>query len=200
MNRSDDSKHLSEAERAAWRQAVADVRPLKARRAGEMEIPMAAPPQRQDTRAALPALPPALTIAPVKHSAAPLREGIYEGVDKATARRIRRGQYPIDRTLDLHGLGRQEAYVCLQRAVMQGVLDGQRLLLVITGKGRGGDGVLRRALPQWLQEDGLRPYLLAFDRARPQDGGGGAWYVLLKRLYGRRREDDARSRTDPDCR
>ncbi|MGH6948239.1 MAG: Smr/MutS family protein [Kiloniellales bacterium] len=60
---------------------------------------------------------------------------------------------------------------------------GQRCLLVVTGKGRGGDGsgVLRRRLPAWLEASGHRRAILALAPARPQHGGSGAFYLLLRR-------------------
>ena len=66
--------------------------------------------------------------------------------------------------------------------------QGLRCVIVITGKGlRGlaesvGDaGILRNAVPRWLNESNLRPKILAFTAAQPRDGGGGALYVLLRR-------------------
>jgi len=55
------------------------------------------------------------------------------------------------------------------------------MLLVITGKGRGGEGALRRLVPHWLAggEHGSR--VLRATAARPQHGGEGALYVLLRR-------------------
>jgi len=60
----------------------------------------------------------------------------------------------------------------------------RRCVLVITGKGGGGDGtkgVLREQVPRWLNQATLRPLILAFSHARPKDGGEGALYVLMKR-------------------
>jgi DNA-nicking Smr family endonuclease len=57
----------------------------------------------------------------------------------------------------------------------------KRMLLVVTGKGRDGVGVLRQSLPLWLNAPSIRPFVLAFDVASRKDGGEGAFYVLLKR-------------------
>ncbi len=58
----------------------------------------------------------------------------------------------------------------------------RRRVLVITGKGRDfGEGVLRDAVPRWLNEDSIRPMIRAFSHAAPKHGGEGALYVLLKR-------------------
>ncbi|MBV8939953.1 MAG: Smr/MutS family protein [Alphaproteobacteria bacterium] len=116
----------------------------------------------------------------------PLQCGDFTQVDRATAARVRRGEYPISARLDLHGLTREEAQDALTESVFAAAERGERCLLVITGKGGpGGEGVLRQLLPVWLNLDALRPLVLAFDVAQPRHGGGGAFYVLL-----RRRRDD----------
>ena len=52
---------------------------------------------------------------------------------------------------------------------------------MITGKGLAGGGILREQVPRWLNQQPNRARVLAFDYARPQHGGEGALYVLLKR-------------------
>ena len=72
--------------------------------------------------------------------------------------------------------------MCLCRA-LHGFIDGQwaagrRCVLVVTGKGKG---VLKDAVPQWLNGPLLRMKILSFTYAQRQDGGEGALYILLKR-------------------
>ena len=43
-------------------------------------------------------------------------------------------------------------------------------------------GILRHAVPRWLDEPSLRRHLLALAPARPEHGAGGALYLLLRRL------------------
>ena len=54
-------------------------------------------------------------------------------------------------------------------------------MLVITGKGNEGKGVLRRLVPLWLKTPPLSGQILAISQARQADGGGGALYVMLRR-------------------
>ncbi|MDP9163724.1 MAG: Smr/MutS family protein, partial [Pseudomonadota bacterium] len=42
-------------------------------------------------------------------------------------------------------------------------------------------GVIRASLRDWLQDSNLRPYIAALRPAHPRHGGGGAWYVILRR-------------------
>jgi DNA-nicking Smr family endonuclease len=113
-----------------------------------------------------------------------LGPGDAPGVDKRTAAKLRRGLLPIEATLDLHGLGRETARDRLTAFVAGHHAAGRRCLLVVTGKGLKEDwspGVIRSAVPGWLNEPPLRPLILTFATAQPQHGGSGAIYVLLKR-------------------
>ena len=117
-----------------------------------------------------------------------LQPGTVADLDRATAERLRRGTFAIDGRLDLHGLTQDEAHAALARVLAGSIARGRRCVLVITGKGLGdGDaggrsrGVLRQAVPRWLNEPANRAHLLAVMPAQPKHGGAGALYVLLKR-------------------
>jgi len=123
------------------------------------------------------ALPPALPPRVIRPKP-PLEHGQAPDVDRRTAERLRRGQMPIDMRLDLHGMTREEAHHVLSAALASAWGSGRRVILVITGKGQG---ILRDAVPRWLNEGERRRRILAFCHAQPKDGGSGALYVLLKR-------------------
>lgn len=113
--------------------------------------------------------------------------GRYDGIDKNTAERFRKGELPIDATLDLHGYTQAQAEPMLRRFIAAHHRRGSRMLLVITGKGTKPSpdedrrGILREALPRWLADESLASCILAFDMARQKHGGSGAYYVLLRR-------------------
>lgn len=107
--------------------------------------------------------------------------GINDGVDGATAKRLKRGEYPIAVRLDLHGMHQAEAFSALREGLEAAYHNGERCLLVITGKGREGAGVLREELPRWLREPAFSRYVLAYDVAQAKHGGSGAFYILVKR-------------------
>lgn len=108
--------------------------------------------------------------------------GAYAGIDRNTADRFRKGDYPIDATLDLHGMTREKAHHALTQFIKSHHDHASRCLLVITGKGKSGAiGVLRETLPHWLEEPGIRAMILAYDSAKPKHGGSGAYYILLRR-------------------
>lgn len=132
---------------------------------------------------------------PIAEAPRPLALDATAGIDKRTAERFRRGALPIEATLDLHGLGQAEARPALDGFLARCHARGFRAVLVVTGKGRRSDhgtgpgtgylrgemGVLRAALPHWLNDAGNRHRVLAVATAQPKHGGQGAFYVLLKR-------------------
>jgi DNA-nicking Smr family endonuclease len=129
-----------------------------------------------------------MVFTPHDFSDMPLLSGAYAGIDRNTADTFRKGKYPIDATLDLHGMSREKAHMALMGFVRAHYERGSRCVLVITGKGvrkdvseTPGKGILREMLPVWLAEPGLRPMVLALDQAKQNHGGSGAYYVLLRR-------------------
>jgi DNA-nicking Smr family endonuclease len=103
------------------------------------------------------------------------------GIDRATGKWLKQGLCPIEARLDLHGMTQTEAHRALDGFVRAALAAGRRSLLVITGGGTGRPGILRSAVPRWLDEDQLRRQILAVAAARPRHGGAGALYVLLRR-------------------
>ncbi len=104
------------------------------------------------------------------------------GVQKQTLRKLRRGQIAIERELDLHGLTVDQALPVLSSFLNNVSQSDQRCVRIIHGKGRGSKNklpILKNKLNQWLQQ---HDKVLAFCSARPNDGGTGAVYVLLKKL------------------
>ena len=170
------SRRLGPDEEAVWSRVAATVRPIK----GRPRVKAAPAP-----RVAEPA-PPAPE--PPKVS----RRALAQPVDATTLdggwdRRLRGGKLVPDRSLDLHGYNRDQAFDILSRAIEDAALAGQRTLLVVTGKGaRNAEGertrgVIRASLPHWLETPALRPYVAALRPAHPRHGGSGAFYVILRR-------------------
>jgi DNA-nicking Smr family endonuclease len=89
--------------------------------------------------------------------------------------------------LDLHGYNQEQA-----RMAFFGFLRAQQrteatVVLVVTGKGgrlvagEATAGVLKKRFPDWLAEPAIRPLIAGFAPAHARHGGGGAFYVFLKR-------------------
>lgn len=173
-----------------WQRVVTDVMPLKSRvEAGQVAAvfpPVLASttshgsaiqnrqPKRPITSAVLaPNVASSGGASPVD-----LRHGEAAGLDGRTKRKLFRGEVPVNRRIDLHGLSVARAQTRLEIFINQAACDGCRCVLVITGK---GSGVLRAHVPDWLKREPMSPLVLALAAAKPSDGGEGAFYVLLRR-------------------
>lgn len=111
-------------------------------------------------------------------------EGRKLDVDPRDLRRLRRGQYAIDGKLDLHGLGAHEARQAVEAFVKKRATDGDRVVLVVHGKGSHsprGHAVLRGEIAAWLSQGRVARHVAAFATAPDHDGGTGAVLVLLAR-------------------
>lgn len=120
------------------------------------------------------------------------------GFDRRTEQKLTRGNVEIESRLDLHGMNLEEARIRLLDFISSRRMQGHRLVLVITGKGASPfsghtlhgrnhfyaperEGRLRRQLPEWLHEAQFRAHVSGFQQAHPKHGGGGAFYVKLRR-------------------
>jgi DNA-nicking Smr family endonuclease len=112
--------------------------------------------------------------APRKPSAA------LHAIEPNRHRRIALGREAIGAALDLHGLDQDRARAALEQFLLNAQYEGHRAVLVITGQGRLGGGVLRRRLPEWLASPPLRAIVAGLSPARRRHGGEGAFYVALK--------------------
>ena len=104
-----------------------------------------------------------------------------EGVQQTVLRKLRRGQFPVGATLDLHGMTVVMAREALSTFFHWTRRDGLSCVRIIHGKGNGSrhrGPVLKQKINHWLRQ---RDEVLAFCSARRVDGGTGAIYVLLRR-------------------
>jgi len=173
---------LSYEDRVLWTTVTKAIKPLRAR-------PLIAPDAHDDGEAARPPKPappakraakaaPALAArTPPQPPAPPLAP-----LGRRMKQRVARGKESIDARLDLHGLTQHEAHGELLRFLRHANARDARLVLVITGKGRGGQiGVLRRQVPQWLGLPEFRALVVGFEDAAIAHGGEGALYVRVRR-------------------
>lgn len=166
-------------ERRLWSQVTSTVHPLPG---PARPAPSAPGPSASDTPVAIEPLhrPP----SPPAPKAAPPATGPGPGakpLEPLRRRRISRERDPIGAHIDLHGLDQEAARVALETFVLACWRDGLRAVLVITGKGLRGDGVLRRLAPQWLAAPHLHVVVAGISEAHRRHGGEGALYIALKR-------------------
>jgi DNA-nicking Smr family endonuclease len=110
-------------------------------------------------------------------------EGLARGIDRKHLVRLRRGEWPVERRLDLHGLVAAQARRMLADELRDAFASGDRCLLVVHGRGLHSEAgpVLRDGVIGWLTTPPLAAQVMAFASALPRDGGPGASYVLLRR-------------------
>ncbi len=169
------TRRLAPDEAQLWARVAATVRPLPGR-----AMPKA--PAISAARAA--AKPPAVAAMPSPvPKPRPARIGVAVAtLDGSWDRRLGSGAVTPERTVDLHDHSLAAAHAVMEDAVDRAAADGIRLLLVITGKGRGGrPGVIRAQLADWLDASPQRRRIAALRPSHPRHGGGGAFYLVLRR-------------------
>jgi DNA-nicking Smr family endonuclease len=177
---------VTEEEASLWRRfvAAAGVTPL---RPAEDPSPDPSPqhPEHEPDDAAASPLPRERERHRVKAAPPPTPADLAIGVppgglDRKRWDDLRRGRMRPERTLDLHGHRADEAHDAVRRFVLGAQAEGLRCVAIVTGKGTGETGgVLRRALPHWLNAPPLRGLILAI--AHPHRANTGAVHLLLRR-------------------
>ena len=99
--------------------------------------------------------------------------------DIQTRRKITKGKKRIEAKLDLHGNTLEMARPKVLNFIEKARALDHRLVLIVTGKGKDGEGVLRKEVPRWLSQS---PLVNSYEHASEKDGGSGALYVQVKRL------------------
>lgn len=102
------------------------------------------------------------------------------GIGPDVLARLRRGQWSIQRQIDLHGMTRDTAREALSQFIRQAARDGLRCVRVVHGKGNGSPGrepVLKAKVRAWLVQ---KQEVIAFAQASAADGGHGAVLVVLR--------------------
>lgn len=196
---------LSEDDKAMWAQVARSVTPMSS--AGRRRTvtsqddtpPSAPPPVSAPVARPRFALPEGFGVgrnpaaAPVhvarmpssaeRLAAQPLR------MDAKTHRSLTRGKLRPDARIDLHGMTLATAKGALTGFILRAQAAGHRLVLVITGKGKGDQGplpvrsgALRHEVPHWLHMAPVAQAVLQVVPAHVRHGGGGAYYVYLRRL------------------
>jgi DNA-nicking Smr family endonuclease len=110
-------------------------------------------------------------------------EGFIHGLNPKLMRALRKGTFPFQDYIDLHGLTKQEAAIRLRDFLVRSRALGNRCVLVVHGRGLNSENnvsVIKQNIPAWLKTSPLKHMVLAFCTARPYDGGTGAVYVLLR--------------------
>jgi DNA-nicking Smr family endonuclease len=177
MSNNDDDKDL-------WDLATQDVKPL-------------APGSDQAPNTALKQTTPSKTapkIQPAARHQNTVKRAQSSDIDGSTDDKLRRGRMAIEARLDLHGMSQADAFDAVQNFILNAYHGEKRCVLIVTGKGGYSSsdpdnffdpqikvGVLKSNFPHWMDDPTLRNFILKFYPAQPKHGGGGAFYVLVRR-------------------
>ncbi len=179
-------RRLTAEEAELWQRVARKVTPLddERARARALDAPVGPPPVAQGKGAAAVPSPTAAAAAPPARSQATAPAADHGTLDRRTAQRLKRGRIAIDARFDLHGHTQGTAHAALLRFIEGARRQGCRHVLVVTGRGADGGGILKRTVPRWLMEPAFHRHVVAFHEAGPRHGGAGALYVVLRRARG----------------
>lgn len=116
-----------------------------------------------------------------------------DNIDNQTAKKFKREEFKVEAVLDLHGQTEKNAYDKVVNFIKQSYADNKRCIIIITGKGINphndedifaARGILKTAVPNWLNSAEIRPLILAYKHPSEAKGGSGALYILLRRKRG----------------
>ena len=170
MTKPPKSRPIKKAEKKDWDKVARTVSPRRRFKGPKAAKPLP-PPSGRDEFAAMLRLPPTPAEAP---------RATPQSLDVNNDKRTRRGHVEIDARIDLHDLYQMPARAALVKAIIRASNRNHKCVLVITGKGRRGEGVLKRNFPEWISQEPIRPLVATYAPAHIKHGGSGAWYVFLK--------------------
>jgi DNA-nicking Smr family endonuclease len=118
----------------------------------------------------------------------PKREGLDATLDGSWDRKLSRGLISPESSIDLHGHSLASAYDRLDHGLDQAIRQGDRVLLLVTGKPPRPEserpharGAIRAAVGDWLASSRHADRIAAVRAAHPRHGGSGALYIILRR-------------------
>jgi DNA-nicking Smr family endonuclease len=183
-----DENGLTPEDRRIWTRITGTVSAPKVRKAARVTPGAETPPeivvapvarQRPLAKSSPKRIAP---VPPVEKRVSPSRpKPVPEDLEPRRKQRLSRERDPIEARIDLHGFGRFEAEDQLRGFLTSCQARGMRAVLVITGQGRMGGGVIRSAFGEWMSSPALRGVVSGFTVAHQRHGGNGAFYVTLKR-------------------
>lgn len=205
MTRGDrkSGRTVTAEEAALWNELARTIEKTKAKsRVGEREHEASAkaPPPAASAKVEPKPKPPARRPAPSPPQPVRKPPPLAE-FDRRAVRQVASGKTGIDARIDLHGMRQRDARGELRAFLFAAQARGARTVLVITGKGgppsehdnlaaalgKPQRGVLRRGVPQWLEEPEMRTVVLSYSTASTRHGGEGALYVQLRKSGNRDR-------------
>ncbi len=171
--------NISPEDKALFRDSMKGVRPLGDD--GSAELPQPPKPKIRPKYSAIDDFSTQPAFEPGNFTSEEVIEYFNTGLQHKVVKNLKQGHFPIDGTLDLHGLISDEAYRALSQFLDKATTLHWHCVLIIHGKGYSSPNqmpILKNHAYAWLKN---HPRVLGFHSAKPYHGGTGAVYVLLKR-------------------
>ena len=105
------------------------------------------------------------------------------GIRNKDLKNLRSGRFTTQSKLDLHGYKLHDAEKNFYNFISKSYEQGNRNLLIITGKGQYGEGKIRKSLHSCINKNELSKLVIFYTHASPKDGGYGAYYVRLRKNF-----------------
>ncbi|MEM5515696.1 Smr/MutS family protein [Henriciella sp. AS95] len=172
-------RKLSSDEAKAWDRVRRSVRPLKSGPSPKIKRDVTDHPILKQVK---PAKPPAKAGTQTGSGRVSRAEPAMSGpADRSKEKKVRRGKLDISASFDLHGHTQDSAWSALPAFLIREQARGSRCVIVITGKGKTGEGILRRNFLRWIEMPDASSLVSGYSPAHPKHGGSGAFYVFLRR-------------------
>lgn len=185
-NKAKTGGQLSHEDRRLWRQVASTVTPLSEEKGQFLKDEMSrlmdaaavpGPPQKPTEKAVAKPLN-FKAEAPGKNAAS---GNASHPIEDRIVRNLGKGRQSIDARIDLHGMTQDRARFALLDFLQMAQMADHRMVLVITGKGDQGRGILRANVPRWLSLPAFVPLVNGYRESEAIHGGGGALYVRIRR-------------------
>jgi DNA-nicking Smr family endonuclease len=110
-------------------------------------------------------------------------EGYSEDISPLTLDKLRKGEFSVQKVLDLHGYGAEEAELLFEEFLKDAIRSNLRCIKVIHGRGLKSKAgpVLKEKLKDWIMRAMHRKWITGFSSAQMKEGGPGATNILLKK-------------------
>lgn len=110
-------------------------------------------------------------------------EGYSEDINPLTMEKLRNGEFSVQKVLDLHGFGSEEAEILFEQFLKDSIRSNLRCIKVIHGRGLKSKAgpVLKERLKEWIMRAMHRKWITGFSSAQMGEGGPGATNILLKK-------------------
>jgi len=172
-------RRLTEEEEKAWDRVRQTVRPIKSGGSPKVKRDVSEHPLLKPVK---PEPDPVSREKPAKTGLKPDYNRTVSGPqNRGSEKKVRRGKIEVSASFDLHGHTQDSAWSALPAFLMREQARGSRCVIVITGKGKYGEGVLRRNFLRWLEMPNAGGLISGYAQAHPRHGGAGAFYVFLRR-------------------